>query len=572
MKMKNLEVAKILREIAYFLDMDDVKFKPRAYEKAASSVDALDEDIAEVYRRGGVKSLMEIPGIGQAIAEKIEEMTLTGKSGYHEKLNKKIPVDLESLIAIEGIGPKTIKELYQKLKIKTVEDLEKAAKSSKIAGLSGFGKKKEENILKGIGFFKKSQGRFLLGDILPIIKDIENRLKSLTGVKRAEVAGSVRRWKETVGDADFLVISEEPENVMNFFVSMPEVVNVYSKGKTRSSVKLNNGMEADLRVISSKSYGAALQYFTGNTQHNVELRRLAIKRGWKLNEYGIFKGGTQIAGGTEEEIYDKLGLQWIPPELRENTGEIEAAAGRKLPNLIGYDDLRGDFQVTTNWTDGSNSIAEIAEEAKAIGLEYIALGDHTKSLAMTGGLDEKGISKQGREIEKLNKSISGLTILKGTEVNIMKDGSLDIKDSTLAELDVVGAGIHSYFNLPKEEQTRRIIRAMENENVDLIVHPTGRQIKTREPIQLDIEKVIEAAKATGTILEIDAMPDRLDLKDEYVRKCVEASVKLAIDSDAHSKLQLHNLKFGIATARRGWATAKDIVNTRTLKELRDYLK
>lgn len=570
--MKNFEIANILREISYFLDMDDVPFKPRAYEKAASSVDALEEDIAEIYKRGGVKSLMEIPGIGQAIAEKIEEIIRTGKLGYHEELKKKVPVDIESLMAIEGIGPKTIKELYQKLKVKTVDDLENAAKSDKIAKLPGFGNKTQENILKGIEFFKKSKGRFPLGDVLPIIRDIENRLRGLNGVKRAQVAGSVRRWKETVGDADFLVISEEPEDVMNFFVSMPDVTSIFSKGKTRSSVKLKNGMEADLRVISGKSYGAALQYFTGNTQHNVELRRIAIRKSWKLNEYGIFKGEKQIAGGTEEEVYGKLGLSWMPPEIRENTGEIEAAAKGKLPNLIGYNTLKGDFQVATNWTDGSNSIIEMAEEAKRVGLEYIAIADHTKSLGMTGGLDEGGISKQGKEIERLNKSISGITILKGSEVNILKDGSLDIKDTALAELDVVGAGVHSYFNLPKEEQTKRIIEAMENENVDLIVHPTGREIKTREPIQLDIEKVIEKAKSTGTILEIDAIPNRLDLKDEHVRKCVAAGVKLAIDSDAHSKLQLHYLEFGIATARRGWATAKDIVNTRPLKELRKYLK
>ncbi len=570
--MKNFEISKVLREIAYFLDMEDVPFKPRAYEKAASSVEALGEDISEIYKRGGVKALMEIPGVGEAIAKKTEEIILTGKSSYHEKLNKKIPVDLGSLMAIEGVGPKTVKEFYRRLGVRNVNDLEKAARAGKIAGLSGFGKKKEENILRGLEFFKKSRGRFPLGEVLPMVEDIESRLRSLSGVRKAQVAGSVRRWKETVGDADFLTVSDSPAQVMDFFVAMPEVAGVYSKGRTRSSVKLRNGMDADLRVIPEKSYGAALQYFTGNVQHNVELRKVAIKKGWKLNEYGIFRGTEQIAGETEEEVYAKLGLQWVPPELRENTGEASAAASGKLPDLIGYGDLKGDLQLATNWTDGANSIKEMAEEAKRLGLEYLATADHTKSLAMTGGLDEAGLAKQGAEIDRVNKSLTGITVLKGCEVNILKDGSLDIKDDSLAQLDVVGAGVHSYFNLPREEQTARVIKAMENENVDLIVHPTGRQINIREPVQLDLDKVIEAAKATGTILEIDASPDRLDLKDDHVRKCVGAGVKLAIDSDAHATAQLRYLEFGIATARRGWATAKDIVNTRGIKDLKNYLK
>lgn len=570
--MKNFEIVKILNEIAIFLEMDNVQFKPRAYEKAAHSIEALEEDVTEIYKRGGTKALMEIPGVGQSIAEKIEELIKTGKLKYYEELKRKVPVDIENLTKIEGIGPKTIKVLYQKLKIKTVDDLEKAAKEGRIRKLPTFGQRSEELILKGIEFFKKSKGRFLLGDVLPLIRDIQKRLEGLKEVKKVIPSGSVRRWKETVGDCDFLVISDKPTKVMDFFVSMPEVIDIIGKGATKSSVKLKNGMDADVRVLPEESFGAALQYFTGSKDHNIALRRIAQDKGWKLSEYGIFKGSKQIAGRTEEEVYEKLGLQWIPPELRENTGEVDVAMENKLPKLIEYGDLKGDLQVTTNWTDGGNSIKEMAEEAKKIGLEYIAIADHTKALAMTGGLNEKQILKQTQEIDKLNKSLSGIILLKGTEVNILKDGSLDIDDATLAKLDVVGAGIHTHFNLSKEENTKRIIRVMENENVDLIVHPTCRIIHEREPIQLDIEKIIEVAKATDTILEIDAYPDRLDLKDEYVRKAVVTGVKLAIDSDAHSKLHLHYLEFGIATARRGWATAKDVVNTRPVKEFLKFMK
>ncbi len=565
--MKNFEISKILREIAAFLEMDNIKFKPRAYEKAASSIEATEEDLIGIHNRKGMKGLLEIPGVGQSIAEKIEELIKTGRCEYHEQLKEKIPVDIESLTSIEGVGPKTIKELYKKLKIKTVEELEKAARAGEIRKLPNFGEKSEESILKGIDFFKKSKGRFILGEVLPPIREIKKRLENLKEVKRVEVAGSVRRWRETIGDVDFLIISDEPEKVMNFFVSMPDVMHVYGKGNTRSSVKLKTAMDADLRVVSKNCFGAALQYFTGSKDHNIELRRIAMEKGWKLSEYGIFGKEKQIAGETEKEVYNKLGLQWIPPEIRENAGEIEAAKIGKLPELIDYDELKGDLQIHTNWSDGINSIEEMAKESKKIGLEYIVISDHTKALAMTGGLDEKMLLKQMQEIDNTDRSISGITILKGCEANIQKDGNLDVSNSILSKMDIVGAGIHSNFNLTGKEQTQRIVKTMENENVDLIVHPTCRQIHKREAIELDIEKIIETAKRTDTILEIDAFPDRLDLKDDYVRKCVEANVRIAIDSDAHSKLHLYHLEFGIATARRGWATNKDVVNTRSVKEL-----
>lgn len=574
--MINNQIAKILFEISVYLDMEGVAFKPRAYEKAALAIEALEDDLKDIYKKEGLNGLKRIPGVGESIAEKIEEYIKTGRIKYHEDLRKKMPIDLENLLAIEGLGPKMIKKLYKSLKIKNIDDLEKAALSHKIRKLPTFGEKTEENILKGIGFLKKSKGRFVLGFIHPLIKEIENRLKKLKEVEKIQVSGSVRRMKETIGDIDFLAISKNPSKVMDFFVSMPEVINIYSKGKTKSSVRLNNGIDADLRIVKKESFGSASQYFTGNKDHNIILRKIAQAKGLKLNEYGLFKGRKQIAGESEEEIYKILGLDYIEPELRENTGEIEAAQKHKLPKLIGYHELRGDLQVQTNWTDGSNSIEEMAEAAQKLGLEYIAITDHTKSLAMTGGSDEKKLLKQVEYIKKLNSKLkkqkSKFTILVGAEVNILKDGSLDIKDEVLKKLDIVGAAIHSHFNLSKQEQTKRLIRAMENRNVNIIFHPTGRIIKKRNAYEINIDEIIKAAKKTGTILEINAYPDRLDLKDEYIKKAVESGVKLAIDSDAHSINHFHYLYLGIAQARRGWATKNDIINAWPLEKMLKFLK
>lgn len=571
--MKNAEVARILYNISLYLEMKDEPFKPRAYEKAARSVEALTEDISEIRKRGGLKELMEIPGVGENIAAKIEEFLLTGKLKYYDDLRKKIPVDIESLTSIGGMGPKRVKTLYTKLKVKTVDDLEKAAKEGKIRKLEGFGQKSEESIIKGIEFFKRSKGRFVLGFVLPFLREIESKLKNLPEVKIVDIGGSTRRMKETIGDADFLVVSIKPEKVMNFFTSMPDVVHVYSKGPTKSMVKLKIGLDADIRVVPERSYGAALQYFTGNKDHNIALRKIAIEKGWKLSEYGVFdKHDKYLFGKSEEEIYEKLGMKWMPPELRENTGEIDAAMKNKLPSLIEYGSLKGDLQIQTKWTDGANSIKEMAEEAKSLGLEYIAITDHTKRNAFVGGLDENQILKQKKEIEKTNKEIDGLTILSGTEVDILKNGELDISDKVLSQLDVVGASVHSNFNLSRAEQTKRIIKAVENENVDILFHPTGRLIQQREPYDVDIGKVIQTAKDTGTVLEINAFPNRLDLKDDHIRLAVESGVKLCIDSDAHNKNQVHYLEFGIAQARRGWAETKDVVNTRKLNDFLKMLK
>ena len=570
--MKNFEVARILRNISILLDMESVPFKPRAYEKSAISIEAMQEEVEDIYAKNGLDGLCQLPGVGSSIAVKIEELIKTGKLQYYEELKQKAPVDFESLSGIEGLGPKKIKVLWEKLQIKNIDDLEKAAIEHEIARLPHFKEKTEENLLKSIEFAKKSQGRFILGFTLPLVRSIEERLRKIPEVKKAVASGSVRRMKETVGDVDFLVITEDSSKVMEFFVSMSEVMQVIEKGKTKSAVKLKTGMNADVRTLPEQSFGAALQYFTGSKDHNIALRKIALDKGWKLSEYGIFEKNRQIAGRTEEEVYEKLGLRWIPPELRENKGEIEAALKGQLPNLVGLNQIKGDLQVHTNWTDGQNSIKEMAEAAQRIGLEYIVVSDHSKTLAMTGGLDEKDLAKQALEINKVNKELEGITVLKGVELNILKDGSLDISDDALSKLDVVSAAVHSYLDMTKEEMAQRVMKAIENPRLDILLHPTGRQIKRREAVQLDIEKIITLAKETGTILDIDSFPDRLDLRDDHIRRAVQIGAKLGISTDSHSTTHMHYLELGVAQARRGWAMAKDIVNTRTLKEFKKTLK
>ncbi|KKU27617.1 MAG: PHP domain protein [Microgenomates group bacterium GW2011_GWC1_46_20] len=574
--ISNAEVAKVLREIGEYLEMQGVAFKPRAYEKAADAVAGSGEQVSEIYEKGGLKTLEEIPGVGASIAEKIEELLKTGRLKYYEELKKKTPVDLGNLVQIEGLGPKNIKKLYENLKIKNLDDLEKAARAGKIRRLESFGEKSEERILKGIEFLKKSGGRAVLGFIMPVVRNIEERLKSLGEVEKVAVCGSIRRMQETIGDIDILVTSKKPRSVIDYFAAMPEVEHVYGKGETKTMVRLKIGLDADLRVVEPVSYGAAVQYFTGSKEHNIALREIAIKKGYKLNEYGLFSSGggdRMIAGRDEKEIYEKLGLMWMPPELRTDSGEIEAAKTGKLPKLIEYGSLQGDLQIQTDWTDGKNSIEEMARAAVSLGLEYIAITDHTERLAMTGGLDKKKIVKQWAEIDKIQRKLGGrIKILKGTECDILKDGSLDLPDKVLAKLDVVGVAIHSRFNLSRRDQTERIKKAISNKHVHIFFHPTGRIIGRREAYEINMDEITETAKKTGTVLEIDAFPARLDLKDEHIRKCVAAGVKMSIDSDAHSVSHFQYLEFGIAQARRGWAERNDIINAWPLEKMRKFLK
>ncbi len=584
--ISNTEIAKVLREIGEYLEMRGVAFKPRVYEKAAEAIAGAAEPVSELYEKSGLKALEEIPGVGASIAEKIEELLKTGRLKYYSELKKKTPVDLSNLTQIEGLGPKNIKKLYEKLKIKNLADLEKAARTGKIRGLEGFGEKSEERILKGIEFLKKSGGRAVLGFILPVVRSIEKRLKLLKEVEKITVCGSIRRMQETIGDIDILVTSRKPKAVTDYFAAMPEVAHIYGKGATKTHVLLNlpagGGLDADLRVVKPSSYGAAVQYFTGSKEHNIALREIAIKKGCKLNEYGLFRGDKAVAGRTEEGIYKKLGLKWMPPELRTDSGEIEAALrqaqGRPegLPKLIEYGSLQGDLQIQTDWTDGKNSIEEMALAAAKLGLEYIAITDHTKRLAMAHGLDERRIQKQWKEIDNVNKKLKvkgyKLKILKGTECDILKDGSLDLSDKILSKLDVVGVAVHSHFNLSRRDQTERIKKAISNPHADILFHPTGRILNRRSAYELDVDEIIKTAERTGTVLEIDAFPDRLDLKDEYIRKAVSSGIKLSIDSDAHSVDHFRYLELGIAQARRGWATRNDIINAWPLERMKKFLK
>ena len=570
--MKNQEIANIFYEIANFLEMEGVQFKPYAYQKAAITLETLEENVEDIYKKGGFKALKEIPGVGESIAEKIEEYLKTGKIKYYEQLKKKTPVSMEELVAVEGLGPKKVKVLYQKLGIRNLKDLERAARAHKIAPLFGFGEKTEKNILEGIAFLKRSKGRFLLGEILPKVKEVYEKLKSLKEVERVDPAGSVRRMKETIGDVDFLVISQAPEKVMDFFVSLPGVIKIWGKGSTKSSVRMREGFDMDIRVVPARSYGSALQYFTGSKEHNIAIRKIAIDKGLKLSEYGLFRGSKMIAGKTEEEIYKALGMQWVPPELRENQGEVEAALKGKLPKLIDYKDIRGDLHCHSKWDGGANSIREMAQAAMEMGYEYLGISDHTKFLRIEHGLNEKQLSQQRKEIDTLNKKLKGFKILQGAETNILADGSIDIKDEALKKLDYVIAGVHSHFKMEKEKMTERIIRAMKNPNVDIISHPTGRIIQRRDEYEIDFDKILRAAKETGTILEINSFPERLDLNDQNIRRAKEAGVKMVINTDAHHKDQLRFIEFGIAQARRGWAEKEDIINTQPLEKLLQFFK
>lgn len=605
----NLEIAKIFREIAYILEMGvdqkgekDQKtklgliFKIRSYKRAADMIENLYPEIDEIYNREKISGLLKLPSIGKAIALKLEEYITTGRLGYYEDLKKNIPIDVSEFMDLEGIGPKTIMTLYNMLRIRNISELEKAAANGKIRKIAGFSQKREEIILKRIQFFKKGKERRLIGDIYPLVKDIEHRLASIKGVRNATAAGSFRRMKETVGDVDFLVsvVEDHRENanakIIDYFTNMPEVRDIIGKGSAKAFVRLRNGIQADLLVVPEDSFGAALQYFTGSKEHGVAVRKVALSRGLKLNEWGVFDDKNQKVGGqTEEEVYHLLGMEWIPPEIRENRGEIELSFEKegnrhgkrsnkkrvKLPQLIEYNDLQGDLQVHSNYTDGAFSIEEMAQNASVqFGLNYMAITDHTTSLRLANGLDAQELIDQSNKIAEINdkNKDAGFRILSGAEVNIQKDGSLDIPNSVLDKLEFVGAAIHSNFSLPIDLQTNRLIEAAKNPSVDIIFHPTGRVINRRDGYPVNMTRLIEIARETKTILEIDAHYNRLDLKDEYIRMAVENNVNLIIDSDAHHPLHFAFLRFGIGQARRGWAEKSNILNSLPVSQLLNSLK
>lgn len=560
--MANHDIAKIFNDIARFLRIDGVAFKPYAYEKAALSLESLKDDVADIYRKSGRKGLEEITGIGKAMSEHIEEYLKTGKIQFHEEFKKGLPVQMDELMRVEGLGPKKIKVLYQKLGIKNLKDLERAVKKHRIAPLFGFGEKTEQNIVQGLDFVKRDKGRSFLGEILPIAREVYGKLENLKEVEKISLAGSLRRRKETIGDVDFLVVSKNPKKVMDFFVKLPGVEKIWGQGGTKASVHMVNGFDMDLRVVPARSYGAALQYFTGSQDHNIATRKIAIDKGLKLSEYGVFRGAKIIAGKTEEEVYKAIGLAWIPPEIRENTGEIEAAREGKLPKLVELKDIKGDLHCHSNWNGGEQSIEEMAEMAISLGYSYIGISDHSKTLKIENGLNEKQLLQQRKEIEKLNKKFEkkNFRILQGVEADILKDGSIDIKDEVLAQLDYVIASVHLNTKMEKKEMMARIEKAMRNPNVDIIAHPTGRIVGQREEYEHDFDQMLEIAKKTGTILEINSST-RLDLRDFYIRRAKSEGVKMIINTDSHKKEQMHLMEYGVSQARRGWAESTDIINT-----------
>ncbi len=569
--MKNQLVADILYTVADLLDLKgEVFFKTRAYRIAAQTIESLDEDIEHIINQGRLQS---IPGVGEALSKKVIEIVKTGKLEYLERLKKEIPAGLIDLLAIPGLGPKKVAALYKNLGITTMDELKAAATEGKLRSMPGFGEITERNILRGITLREKTSGRVLLNVAYEDGTRYVTHLKKCKQIKNIDIAGSLRRMKETIGDVDILASSKNPEEIMEFFIKYPEVAQVLAKGPTKSSVLLNDNLQVDLRVVEEKSYGAALQYFTGSKEHNVTLRGLAIRKGYKLNEYGLFEKTTEkfIAGKTEEDIYKKIGFPYIEPELRENRGEFDAAKNNSLPQLVGYDEINGDFHVHSLWSDGSDSIETIAAAAQQRRYSFIGITDHSQSLKIANGLTEEQVKKKLEEIKRVSKKFPDIRIFCGTECDIKADGSLDYSDKILKLFDFVYIGIHTGFKMDKSTMTKRIIKGMNNEHADFVAHPTGRLIGKRDPYEVDIEQLVDTAQETDTRLEINSFPDRLDLDDMHAKLAKDHGVGFVLGTDSHSINHLEFMRFGIATARRGWLEKKDILNTYSLKEIEKIL-
>jgi len=564
--MKNREIARLFSEIADMLEIrEDNPFKVRAYRKAALNLEGCARNLEDLSR----KELLEIPGVGEELATKIEEYLRTGSMSAHDKLKGEVPAGVFALLAVPGLGPKTAKTVHDRLRVASIEELEQAAAEHRLAGIPGIQQKTEENILKGIAALKRGRERQPLGRLLPAAEELVETLKKRASLERIEIAGSIRRRKESVKDIDILATSPDPSGVMAAFIGLPQVERVTMHGPTRSSVTIREGVQVDLRVVQPESFGAALAYLTGSKQHNVRLREMAQKRGWKINEYGIFRenDGQRLGGADEEDLYRLLDLPFIEPELREDRGEIEAAVAGTLPRLLELSDIRGDLHVHSLWSDGAHSLGELAEGAKGRGLSYLALTDHSKGLGVARGLTVERLMAQGKEIEAFNREQRGFRVLHGTEMDILGDGSLDFPDEVLKKLDIVIASIHSGFAQSKERLTARIVAAMRNPWVSIIGHPTGRLLGEREAYQVDMEELLRAAQETGTALEINSYPLRLDLNDVYVRRAKELGVALAINTDLHTVSQFDNLPYGVSVARRGWLEKGDVLNTLELPEL-----
>ena len=561
----NARVSQVLYQIGEVLTIKEDRFRSRAFNTAAQRIVSLTEDIRKIRDRG---ELQEIPGVGKGIAAVIEEVLETGGSKVLEELEASLPPGIREMMRLEGVGPKKAVRLQKALGIASIDDLEKAAKEGRVRGLKGFGERTEANILEAVGELRSRQDRFLLGAVLPVIEELKTYLAESDAVLAVEVAGSARRRRDTVGDLDVLVSSLSPEVVSERFVSMPPVARVLSHGSTRSTVVMENFLQVDLRVIPPESYGAALQYFTGSKDHNVKLRTIAVRAGYKLNEYGLFDRETDksVAGENEGGIYRALGMDLMPPELRENRGEIEAAMEGKLPNLVTMEDIKGDFHIHSTWSEGTASIEAMAEKAMSLGLEYMAICDHTKSLYIANGLDEDRLRAQMKEIDRINGGLDGFTILKGTECDILSDGQMDLEDSVLGDLDFVVGSVHSAFRQDVDTMTDRILKAIHNEHVDCIGHPTGRLIQKRRAYEVNLERVFEAAAEQGVMLEINAYPERLDLDDVNCRAAMEQGVTMVIGTDSHAPNHMEFMPLGVSVARRGWLEAENVANTLTLGE------
>lgn len=571
MPVQNSDVSEIFNKMADLLDIQGANpFRVRAYRNASRTVSGLPRNVTDMIESG--EDLTELSGIGDDLAGKIKEIVETGKLGQLEETAQKTPLDLNRLMNIESLGPKRVKQLHRELGITSLHELKDAAKKGKVRKLEGFGKKTEQKILEELKKADHGEKRIKLMEAEQRAEPLLDYLKKTEGIKDVTVAGSLRRRKETVGDLDILVTCKKGARVMDRFVEYEDVERVVSEGETRSTVVLRSGLQVDLRVLPGVSYGAALHYFTGSKSHNIAIRKLGAQKHIKINEYGVFRGDKRIAGKTEEEVFKKVGLPYIEPELREYKGEIEAAQKGQLPQLVSMQDIKGDLHAHTKETDGHNSLEEMAEAARKLGYEYLAVTEHSKRVSMARGLDVKRLKKQIREIDRLNEKSDGLILLKGIELDILKDGSLDLPDEILKELDIRVCSVHYNRNLSEKEQTERIIRAMDNPLFNILAHPTGRLINEREPYRVNMEMIMEAAVDRGCFLELNAHPDRLDLSDHYCKMAKDLNLKVAVSTDAHSTVDLSFMRFGLGQARRGWLEADDILNTRSWKDLKKILK
>ena len=569
-QVDNRKIAKMFNEIADLLDIDgDNPFKVRAYRNAARTILGYPRQMADLVEEGF--DLTSLRGIGKELAKKITEIVRTGKLAYLEKLKKTHPSQLEELLKIPGLGPKRVRLLHELLHINSLADLEKALNEGKLEKVPGFGKKLIAKIENGIQTRRYEAHRFKLSEALPVAEWIVKILKKTKGAVQVAIAGSLRRRKETVHDIDLVTACEETSDTMVYFLNLPKIQKIVMKGTTRSTILLENGMSVDLRVVGIENFGATLHHFTGSKAHNITLRKMAVEKGMKINEYGIWQGNKRIGGEREQDIYDAFGMQYIEPEMRENRGEIALAQKHSLPNLIVQTDIKGDLHMHTTYSDGLASIEEMAQQAKRVGYEYIAITDHTEHLKVAHGMDEKRIRTQLEEIDTLNEKLDGITILKSAEVDILEDGSLDMPQSMLKALDLAVCSVHTKFNLSREKQTKRILKAMENPNFSILAHPTGRLIGLREPYAIDMEAVMQKAKERGCILELNAQPDRLDLNDIHCKMAKEMGVRIAVSTDAHSLKDLELMRYGIWQARRGWLEKEDVVNTLSLSALQTLL-